>query len=105
MGSDLFLNKVPFEGIVLASSISNAFHLLSSQAGDSTPEELATATQVQGDYMPITRGEKRSVEVVKVTDEMKEFAAYGKLRLERMNKKHLGARQKKAAEAEKEDKK
>jgi large subunit ribosomal protein L13e len=75
------------------------------QAGDSTLEELTTATQVQGDYMPITRGEKRSVEVVKVTDEMKAFAAYGKLRLERMNKKHLGARQKKAAEAEKEDKK
>ncbi|KAK8453404.1 hypothetical protein SEVIR_5G278700v4 [Setaria viridis] len=75
------------------------------KAGDSTPEELATATQVQGDYMPITRGEKRSVEVVKVTDEMKTFAAYGKLRLERMNKKHLGARQKKAAEAEKEEKK
>uniref|UniRef100_A0A804QYV6 60S ribosomal protein L13 n=1 Tax=Zea mays TaxID=4577 RepID=A0A804QYV6_MAIZE len=46
------------------------------KAGDSTPEELATATQVQGDYMPFTRGEKRSVEVVK-----------------------------KAAEAEKEDKK
>jgi len=75
------------------------------QAGDSTPEELASATQVQGDYMPITRGEKRSVEVVKVSDEMKSFAVYGKLRLERMNEKHLGARQKKAAEAEKEEKK
>jgi len=75
------------------------------KAGDSTPEELASATQVQGDYMPFTRGEKRSVEVVKVSDEMKSFAAYGKIRLERMNKKHLGARQKKAAEAEKEEKK
>jgi len=75
------------------------------QAGDSTAEELATVTQVQGDYMPITRGERRSVEVVKVTNEMKSFAAYGKLRLERMNKKHLGARQKKAAEAEKDEKK
>jgi tight adherence protein C len=49
------------------------FKLL-SQAGDSTPEELANATQVHGDYMPITRGEKRSVEVVKVTDEMKGHA-------------------------------
>jgi large subunit ribosomal protein L13e len=75
------------------------------QAGDSTPEELATATQVQGEYMPITRGEKRSIEVVKVTDEMKESGAYRKLRLERMNKRHQGMRQKKAAEAEKEDKK
>ncbi|XP_051201205.1 large ribosomal subunit protein eL13y [Lolium perenne] len=75
------------------------------KAGDSTPEELANATQVHGDYMPITRGEKRSVEVVKVTDEMKAFNAYGKLRVERMNQRQLGARLKKAAEAEKEEKK
>jgi large subunit ribosomal protein L13e len=80
------------------------FKLL-SQAGDSTPEELANATQVHGDYMPITRGEKRSVEVVKVTDEMKAFNAYGKLCVERMNQRQLGARLKKAAEAEKEEKK
>lgn len=75
-----------------------------SQAGDSASEELVTATQVQGDYMPITR-EKPTVELVKVTDEMKSFRAYAKLRLERMNKKHAGARLKRAAEAEKEDKK
>jgi large subunit ribosomal protein L13e len=75
------------------------------KAGDSTQEELVNATQVQGDYMPIVRGEKRSIEVVKVTNEMKEFKAYGKLRLERMNKKHQGARKKRAAEAEKDEKK
>nr|GMD28802.1 60S ribosomal protein L13-1-like [Ipomoea batatas] len=74
------------------------------QAGDSSAEELATATQVQGPYLPITR-EKPSVELVKVTDEMKSFKAYDKLRIERTNKRHLGARQKRAAEAEKEDKK
>jgi large subunit ribosomal protein L13e len=76
-----------------------------AQAGDSTQEELANATQVQGDYMPIVRGEERSIEVVKVTNEMKEFKAYGKLRLERTNKKHEGARKKRAAEAEKDEKK
>ncbi|KAL8162490.1 hypothetical protein V2J09_013979 [Rumex salicifolius] len=74
------------------------------KGGDSSPEELGNATQVQGDYMPIEL-EKPAVELVKVTEEMKSFKAYDKLRLERMNKKHLGARQKKAAEAEKEDKK
>ena len=74
------------------------------QAGDSTPEELANATQVQGPYMPIVR-EKPSVELVKVTDEMKSFKAYNKLRLERTNQRHYGARLKKAAEAEKEEKK
>ena len=74
------------------------------QNGDSTPEELATATQVQGQYMPIVR-EKPSVELVKVTDDMKSFKAYYKLRLERMNQRHVGARLKKAAEAEKEEKK
>ncbi|EOY25397.1 60S ribosomal protein L13 [Theobroma cacao] len=73
-------------------------------AGDSTPEELATATQVQGPYIPIA-GDKPSVELVKVTEEMKSFKAYNKLRVERMNERHIGARMKKAAEAEQEEKK
>ncbi|CAL9160362.1 unnamed protein product [Musa hybrid cultivar] len=77
---------------------------LVSQAGDSAPEELATATQVQGQYMPIMR-EKPTVELVKVTDEMKSFKAYAKLRVERMNERQVGVRLKKAAEAEKEEKK
>jgi large subunit ribosomal protein L13e len=76
-----------------------------SQAVDSTLEELANATQVQGDYMAIASGEKRLVEVVKVTDKMKAFKAYDKIRVERMNKRQLGAHLKKAAEAEKEEKK
>uniref|UniRef100_A0A2N9GE56 60S ribosomal protein L13 n=1 Tax=Fagus sylvatica TaxID=28930 RepID=A0A2N9GE56_FAGSY len=46
------------------------------KAGDSAPEELASATQ-----------------------------AYDKLRLERTNQHHVGVRQKRAAEAEKEEKK
>lgn len=75
-----------------------------SQAGDSAPVELATATQVQGPYMPIVR-EKPTVELVKVTDEMKSFRAYAKLRVERMNERQVGVRLKKAAEAEKEEKK
>ncbi|KAJ1692950.1 hypothetical protein LUZ63_009648 [Rhynchospora breviuscula] len=74
------------------------------KAGDSAPEELATATQVTGEYMPIVP-EKRTVDLVKVTDEMKSFKAYGKLRVERMNQRQIGARLKKAAEAEKEEKK
>ncbi|KAM0934069.1 putative ribosomal protein L13e [Dioscorea sansibarensis] len=74
------------------------------KSGDSAPEELATATQVQGTYIPIVR-EQPSVELVKVTDEMKSFSAYGKLRVERMNKRQVGARLKKAAEAEKDEKK
>ena len=74
------------------------------QTGDSSAEELANATQVQGPFLPIVR-EKPTVELVKVTDEMKSFKAYYKLRLERTNQRHHGARLKKAAEAEKEDKK
>lgn len=54
--------------------------------------------------MPIVR-EKPTVELVKVTQEMKSFKAYDKLRLERTNERHVGARLKKAAEAEKEEKK
>jgi large subunit ribosomal protein L13e len=74
------------------------------KAGDSAPEELATATQVQGPYLPFG-GEKPTVELVKVTGDMKSFRAYDKLRTERMNARHVGARMKKAAEAEKEEKK
>ncbi|KAJ7960962.1 60S ribosomal protein L13 [Quillaja saponaria] len=74
------------------------------KAGDSAPEELATATQVQGSYLPIEQV-KPSVELVKVTNELKSFKAYDKLRLERTNKRHVGARLKRAAEAEKEEKK
>lgn len=74
------------------------------QAGDSSAEELATATQVQGPYLPITR-EQPAVDFVKVTDEMKSFKAYGKLRIERTNARHVGVRLKRAAEAEKEEKK
>ncbi|XP_058080563.1 large ribosomal subunit protein eL13z-like [Magnolia sinica] len=72
--------------------------------GDSSAEELASATQVQGPYMPITL-EKPTVEFVKVTEAMKSFNAYQKLRLERTNERHVGVRLKKAAEAEKEEKK
>ncbi|KAF4363183.1 hypothetical protein F8388_020753, partial [Cannabis sativa] len=74
------------------------------KAGDSAPEELANATQVQGEFLPIAR-EKPAFELVKITDDMKSFKAYNKLRLERTNARHLGARLKRAAEAEKEDKK
>ncbi|KAL6988902.1 60S ribosomal protein L13B [Sarracenia purpurea var. burkii] len=74
------------------------------KTGDSAPEELATATQIQGPYMRIVR-ETPIVDFVKVTEEMKSFNAYAKLRVERTNKRHVGARMKKAAEAEKEEKK
>ncbi|XP_042754154.1 60S ribosomal protein L13-1 isoform X2 [Lactuca sativa] len=80
------------------------FSLEELKAGDSTPEELANATQVHGQVLPIVR-EKPVVELVKITEEMKSFNAYAKLRVERTNKRHLGARLKRAAEAEKEEKK
>lgn len=74
------------------------------QAGDSAPKELAAVSQVHGEFLPIEGG-KPSVELVKVTDEMKAFKAYAKIRVERMNQRQVGARLKKAAEAEKEEKK
>lgn len=107
----LFLNLCCSSLLILYSIMATHFLYtvphwctFSLQAGDSTAEELASATQVHGPVMPIVQ-EKPSVELVKVTGEMKSFKAYDKLRLERMNKRHQGARMKKAAEAEKEDKK
>ncbi|XP_055812320.1 60S ribosomal protein L13-1 [Solanum dulcamara] len=79
-------------------------HAKKVKAGDSSAEELANATQVQGPYLPIVR-EQPAIELVKVTDEMKSFKAYGKLRIERTNARHVGVRLKRAAEAEKEEKK
>eukprot|EP00250_Pteridium_aquilinum_P009290 c18573_g1_i1 orf=420-1040(-) len=75
-----------------------------TKAGDSSAEELANAMQIQGPAIPIVR-EKPSVEFVAITDEMKATKAYAKLRLERMNKRLIGVRNKRAAEAEKEEKK
>ncbi|XP_068317158.1 large ribosomal subunit protein eL13z-like [Pyrus communis] len=74
------------------------------QADDSLAKEIANATQLQGPYLPIAR-EKPTVELVKVTNELKSFKAYDKLRVEKMNTRHIGARLKKAAKAEKEEKK
>lgn len=50
--------------------------------------------------MPIVR-EQPTVELVMVTDKMKSFKAYDKVRVERTNKRQIGARMKKASEAEK----
>ncbi|KAK2991289.1 hypothetical protein RJ640_024554 [Escallonia rubra] len=66
------------------------------QAGESSAETL--------EYMPILR-EKPTTELVKITDEMKSFKACDKLRVEQMNQCYIGARMKRAAEAEKEEKK
>lgn len=91
--------------LVIANHLkSKGTHPFLFQAGDSTPEELASATQFAGDYLPIVR-EKPTVDLVKLTEEMKSFKAYDKLRLERTNARHVGVRAKRAAEAEKEEKK
>ncbi|KAL6132311.1 hypothetical protein ACLB2K_070682 [Fragaria x ananassa] len=74
------------------------------KAGDSAAEELANATQLQGPLLAIQQ-EKPVTELVKVTADMKKVNAYDKLRIERVNVRHVGARAKRAAEAEKEEKK
>ena len=70
--------------------------------GDSPAEDLAKATQHKGGaIMPIEKVEKE-VEMVAVTDEMKNFGAYAKLRVERMNERQVGNRIKAAIQAEKD---
>ena len=67
--------------------------------GDSTRDECATATQLgDADVMPVT-AEKPELEMVTVTDEMKSFGAYAKLRVERANARLVGMRKKRAEEA------
>ncbi|KAL5702271.1 hypothetical protein ACHQM5_027507 [Ranunculus cassubicifolius] len=53
----------------------------------------------------VRKFKKPTFELVKPTEEMKAFKAYAKLRVERTNEKHFGARLKRDAEAEKEEKK
>uniref|UniRef100_A0A7S0PKJ3 60S ribosomal protein L13 n=2 Tax=Ostreococcus mediterraneus TaxID=1486918 RepID=A0A7S0PKJ3_9CHLO len=70
--------------------------------GDSPAADLAAATQHKGAaVMPIEKVAK-TVEMVAVTEEMKAFGAYGKLRTERMNVRQVGPRIKKAIQAEKD---
>ncbi|CAH8267842.1 unnamed protein product [Arabidopsis lyrata] len=54
-------------------------------------------------YMPIVR-ETPTMELVKLTPDMKSFEAYKTIRVEHTMKRHAGARAKRAAEAEKEEK-
>jgi large subunit ribosomal protein L13e len=73
------------------------------KAGDSSAEELAQATQLTGALLPVSRA-AAPLELVKVTSELQEARAYGKLRIERTNVRLDGKRKKRAAEAEKEAK-
>lgn len=68
------------------------------KAGDSDAGELAMAKQFKGALMPITK-EDKPLEMVKVTEEMKAFKAYNKLRVERMNVWQVGPRIRRAEEA------
>ena len=73
------------------------------QAGDSSAEELAQATQLTGALMPAVRS-VAPLEMVEVSAELQEARAYGKLRIERTNARLEGKRKKRAQEAEKEAK-
>lgn len=71
--------------------------------GDSSPEELALATeQITGHVMPIEKP-KTEVEIVKVTDDMKNFDAYVTMKHARKETKVAGQRV--ALEKRKKDKK
>lgn len=71
------------------------------KAFEASAEAVKTADQKKGTILPIT-AEKPTAEVVKITKDMKEFKAYAKLRVERMNARLAGMRAKKAKEAAKE---
>eukprot|EP00246_Nothoceros_aenigmaticus_P006603 TRINITY_DN195_c0_g3_i1.p1 TRINITY_DN195_c0_g3~~TRINITY_DN195_c0_g3_i1.p1 ORF type:complete len:207 (+),score=27.44 TRINITY_DN195_c0_g3_i1:73-693(+) len=74
------------------------------RAGDSSAEELSSATQLRGAVLPIVKA-RPEIGLVAGDQEMRAASAYGKLRLERMNARLVGRRKKKALEAEKEEKK
>jgi large subunit ribosomal protein L13e len=73
------------------------------KAGDASPEELKTSTQLKGVLLPLDHS-KPALEKIALTQEMKDERAYYKLRLERVNQRLVGVRAKRAAEAAAEEK-
>ncbi|GBG91453.1 hypothetical protein CBR_g52408 [Chara braunii] len=69
--------------------------------GDSSPEEVANATQYTGPLLPVSNATV-ATEITTITPEMQAFKAYYKLRLERMNARMAGVRKKRAAEEDKD---
>lgn len=66
--------------------------------GDADKATLAAATQFKGKIQPLEKKNTGKVEMVTVTDEMKSFKAYQKLRTEMMNVWQVGPRIKKLEE-------
>lgn len=71
------------------------------KAFEASASAVQTTIQVKGTIMPVV-AEKPTVELVKITKDMKDASAYAKLRVERMNARMQGIRAKKAKEAAKE---
>lgn len=71
--------------------------------GEAQPDEKAKATQVQGTVQPLQR-KKPALEFTDITQDMKNFDAYKKLRVEMMNKRLKGMREKRQREKEAEEK-
>ncbi|GBF98769.1 60S ribosomal protein L13-like [Raphidocelis subcapitata] len=65
----------------------------------SKEDAAAAAQQVKGAVLPVTKVAPQ-LETVKITKDLKDFAAYAKLRLERVNARMVGIRAKRAKEAE-----
>lgn len=70
--------------------------------GDSSREELASATQLKGDILPSTTSES-AVSYAPITEEMKAFRARSTLRIARNEAKLAGKRAKAAKEKANKD--
>ena len=68
------------------------------KAFEASLEDAKNVAQLKGTVMPVV-AEKPALEYVKITSEMKNAKAYGKLRVERANARLVGLRAKKAKEA------
>lgn len=71
--------------------------------GDSSKDQLAQATQLKGDIIPLPKAGD-AVTYTKLTEEMKSFAAHSTLRNARNDARMVGIREKKAKEGKDEKK-
>nr|O48513.1 RecName: Full=Large ribosomal subunit protein eL13; AltName: Full=60S ribosomal protein L13; AltName: Full=BBC1 protein homolog [Chlamydomonas sp. W80]BAA23724.1 BBC1 protein [Chlamydomonas sp. W80] len=75
------------------------------KAFEASAADCSAASQAKGELLPL-KGTKPALELVKITADMKEGSQYGKLRIERVNARLKGMREKRAADeaAKKDDK-
>ena len=106
----LYFPEIPFAHSRKTSDIDHVFDMSHGPISSTRllvnkeAEDIQAATQFTGALQPITQGTSE-VERVEITEEMADFNAYDKLRVERTSARYIGKKTKKEIAAEEAAKK